>query len=899
MQKRGAIIPVNGKHRSRPASPESTKLQAGRLFLRTYIPGQKMYCYQAGLPGLLIEPLRFLDQWCQLFPVVGCRASNEHRVLSVLVRNLWRFRISEFVKIPSSAEPGLLIVEAPDRVVHVNARAAQILGRNLTDILGPIPQDARQEIIDIRGKSLQLSDLPATRAIESGRAVEDEILGLRQTDGSVVWFSTSAEPLIRQGTDKPTGAIVILRPVNRMNSGDDPLSKYREWLRWATRIRQVFEFERDFQRNLRSCMELMANASEASSVAYLGFRGGLRSGVLELRESWNYSRGFMKEPRGFARLNLQVEPMRDWLAVLRAAEVLEIGGEEVPLKIRQAMGMETRDRLILGFLLAASPSTDRSQGLIALIRKGDRGAFNPFELDMFRLILSSIANELSRQKAEQAQQRQMTRFRRLFQVTPLIISVMELQGMTLSIVEISNSTSQDREEDLVGRTDEEQGYPEDIREMRRSAARRARKEGRSVRIEYSRPGPDTSVLWEEATFSYLDSHNRSHFFSVAVRDITRDKLEQRQKAQKQKLESMGRFTGSIAHDLNNLLQPPLTYVAETRELLRSLSEIPAANLAVQKLDIALQGLGRSRELVRRLLTFTRQGTSSSGAIDVHSALRSIVDSYAAALPDNVDIHLNVQAKPGFVGLTESGLEQIVVNLIRNSVRAMGSSGGRIEVTLQNTDSDPRAYILAVEDDGPGIPAQIVERIFEPFYSGHSGSGATGLGLSIVQNLVQEAGGTVEVDSRPGQGTSMRVLLPEVESPRPSQRKLTLDSPANLSLRFCLIDDDPMVARALQSGLESLNQFVSHYSDPDEALISLANGGKADVVVLDQILGDKRGAEFAPRIRKLITGNIIMVSGNPELTPEEAFEAGIDAILTKPVFPDELMAAALTLRSTGS
>tara|TARA_B100001939_G_scaffold348224_1_gene374398 strand:- start:25183 stop:27540 length:2358 start_codon:yes stop_codon:yes gene_type:complete len=783
-------------------------------------------------------------------------------------------------------------MEAPGKVVHVNARAAQILGRSLAELTGPIPRGTSLGVIDTRGNAIEWTRLPGMRAMESGQTVENELLGLSQPDGSVIWFSATAEPLIRPSEIGPSGALITLRPVNRMQPGDDPLSKYREWLRWATRIRQVFEFERDFEKNLRSCMELMAHASEASSVVYLGFRGGLRSGVLQLRQAWTREMGFSSKTRAVARFNLQAEPVRDWLAVLRSAEVLEIGGEEIPPMIRQYMRMESGDRLVLGFLLAASPSIGNSQGLLALIRKADRGSFNPFEMDMFRLILSSIANELSRQRAEQAMEKQMSRFRRLFRVTPLVIAVMELKGTTLSIVEVSDSTSSASDEEMVGRTDEDLGYPADIREMRRSAARRAMKEGRPVRVEYSRPGFESPV-WEEATFSYLDSHNRCHFFSVAVRDITRDKLEQRQKAQKQKLEAMGRFTGSIAHDLNNLLQPPLTYVSETREMLKA---IPDASAALEKLDIAMRGLGRSRELVRRLLTFTRQGTSYSGSIDIRAVLKSVVESYRATIPGNISLDLTMDSPDGFVGLTESSLEQIVVNLVRNSIRALSPSGGTIRISLQEMDEEPRAFLLLVEDDGPGIPAEIVERVFEPFYSGSPRSGSTGLGLSIVENLVQEAGGTVEVEPRLDRGTCMRILLPEVKPPELPRRRLTLDYPARESLRFCLIDDDPMVARALQSGLESMRQTVCHFSDPDEALFSLSNGSGVDVVVLDQILGEKRGADFAPRIRDAIDGNIIMVSGNPEMTAEEAYEIGIDAILTKPVFPDELMAAAIALRS---
>ncbi len=828
-----------------------------------------------------------------MIPPTGSFCYWAPRKVESIIGHRWRTTIPQFTKTSSVTDPGLLIIEAPGEIVHVNARAAELLGRSPGELCGPIKKNlAGFEITDTRGRRLALNDLPGLRALESGKPVEDALLGLHQSDGAVLWVSATAEPLIRRKEGSDT-VLVTLRPVNRMMPGKDPLSKYREWLRWATQIRQVFEFENDFVASLKACMELMARASEASSIAYITFKGGLRSGFLQIRQYWADGTGFDDDIRAAGRLNLGREPYRDWLAVLRAAEVLEISGSEVPHKMRRRMGMLDDDHLVVGFLQSSRASPEGTQALIALIRPKDRGSFNPFELDIFRLILSSMANELGRQMAEQAQKRQMNRFRRLFRVTPLVIAVMELKGALLSIVEVSNAGGgfvSANEQDLVGRSDAELGYSEDICEMRRAAARRSMKESRPVRIEYERAQEGASSVWEEATFSYLDSHQRSHFFSVAVRDITREKLEQRQKAQKQKLEAMGRFTSAIAHDLNNLLQPPLIYVAESIDLIK---DLPGSMKPLEKLEIAMNGLGRSRQLVRRLLTFTRQGNAEKGAIDIFVSLPAVVDSYRAALPSNVTLELSRNGDNGWVGLSDSGVEQIAVNLIRNSARAMSADGGKIKVNLSRTETESGGFAITVEDNGPGIPAQVVERIFEPFFSGNADSSGTGLGLSIVQSIVTDAGGSIEVESSPGKGSLMRILLPEVES-RPEVPKEPLELASELQMNFCLIDDDMLVAAAVTSGLQRMGQNVRHFHDPDEALTAFQQGYKPDLLVLDQVLGEKRGADYSMRFSKYLPGRIIMVSGNPDLTPAEAQDLGIGAILTKPVFPDELMAAALSL-----
>ncbi|MCB1138973.1 MAG: response regulator, partial [Leptospiraceae bacterium] len=753
------------------------------------------------------------------------------------------------------------------------------------------------DVIDPRGNPISWSSLPGMRCLESGRPVRDEMLGFRQKDGSITWVSATAEPVIAIGGENPSAVVVSLKPISRMSLGEDPLGKYREWLRWAAHIREVFEFEKDSVKSIRSCMELMARASEAALVAYLGFSGGTRSGLLELRQVWDEEKGFIEDPRDRARLHLGREPYRDWLAVLRMAEVLEISTEEIPEPMRKTLRLYEGDHLVLGFLSPSRNTMDRKQGMIAMVRRSHRGSFHPFELDIFRLILSSIANELIRQNAEAAQKRQVSLFRRLFRVSPLIIAVMELRVDALSIVEVSKTATADTEleESLAGTSDEDLGYSQEVCEMRRAAARRAMKEGRSVRIEYERQKGESSG-WEAATFSYLDSHGRSHFFSVAVQDITQEKLEQQQKDQKQNLEAMGRFTSAIAHDLNNLLQPPLIYVQESLDLLADRKGEESDARIEDRLSIALDSLSRSRQLVRRLLAFTRKEPLSPGSTEIFSALEAIINSYRAALPENVALRYRPISGRAFVSLDDSGLEQLVVNLVRNSANALADTGGGIDVRLDAHSEKPGMLRLVVEDDGPGIPESIQAKVFEPFYSGAPDGSGMGLGLSIVQTIVKEASGTIAVESSDGNGTRMIVDLPVMAEPAGPERAGSASLATDLSLEFWVVDDDPLVARALDSGLVRTGQKVKHFADPEEALENLKQGNKPDIIVLDQILGSRKGADYAPRFRRRTDALIIMVSGNPDLTTSEARNLGIDALLTKPVFPDELLAVALDLRT---
>ena len=787
-------------------------------------------------------------------------------------------------------------MEAPGTIVHINERAAELVGRSTSDLRGPV-SEIRFDVLDPRGNSLSWSLLPGMRCLESGIPIRDEMLGFRQKDGSITWVSASAEPVVATVGENPSAVVVSLKPVTRMSPGEDPLGKYREWLRWAARIRDVFEFEKDSVKSIRACMELMARASEAALVAYLGFSGGNRSGLLELRQVWDEEKGFTRDPRDRARLPVGREPYRDWLAVLRMAEVLEISTEEIPEYMRKTLGLNDGDHLVLGFLSPSRNTADRKQGMIAMVRRAHRGSFHPFELDIFRLILSSIANELIRQNAEAAQKRQVSLFRRLFRVSPLVIAVMELRGDVLSIVEVSNTgtAEADLEENLAGTSDEELGYSTEVCEMRRAAARRAMKESRPIRIEYERQKGESSG-WEATTFSYLDSHSRSHFFSVAVQDITQEKLEQQQKDQKQKLEAMGRFTSAIAHDLNNLLQPPLIYVQESVDLLAEGEQDEDSDFIKYRLQIALESLARSRQLVRRLLAFTRKGPVNPGSTEIYGSLEAIINSYRAALPENVALRYRPTAGRAFVSLDDSGLEQLVVNLVRNSANALGEKGGVIDVQLAAHPEESEKLQLIVADNGPGIPEDQKGKVFEPFYSGASDGSGMGLGLSIVQTIVKEAMGSISFESSEQTGTRMIVTLPIIAEPASVEKKGNRNPGDDLSLKFWIVDDDPLVARAVESGLVRAGQNVKHFLEPEDALDYLKLGNQPDIIVLDQILGSKKGADYAPRFRRRTDALIVMVSGNPDLTTSEAKNLGIDALLTKPVFPDELFAVVLELRA---
>ncbi|MCB1168176.1 MAG: hypothetical protein KDK33_18605, partial [Leptospiraceae bacterium] len=643
-------------------------------------------------------------------------------------------------------------------------------------------------------------ELPGVRVLHGSGPLRDELLGFVQKDGSTSWLSISADPLeLDPATGLPGSVLVTLRKVSRMALTDDPLGRYREWIRWLSRIREVFEFGTDRVAELRSVLELLARASGAISVVYFTFQGGLRSGILQAHEIWSPEGGFLQLPRLLERIRLDQDPYLDWLGVLRMGHVIEIQVSDLPFSLPSSMAVQGNDRLVAGFLAPAHLFEDNRQPMIAVFRRGMESYFNPFELDLFRLILGFVGNELSKQSSESSRVREVHRFRRLFEVTPLTISILERRGSVLRLIDVSGQASDAesiKTNNQIGKSDAELGYPGSICEMRLSAAQQSKEQNRPTRIEYERsPGQ-----WEAATFGYLDTSGRSEFYSVATVDTSEEKSQEGERARRATLEAMGQFTSSIAHDLNNLLQPPLIYVSESREML----EQGSTDGVEKNLQLALDGLTRSRQLLRRLLGFSRNRLMEGGRSEIQSAVLRFLESYRAALPGNIELTYKISEKPAFVGLEEAALEQIFVNLIRNSVKAM-PGGGRISVEVDVEAANEQAR-FSVRDTGPGIPSEIAHKVFEPFFTGQPGRGGTGLGLSIIRSMVLNAGGSIDVESEPGMGTKVLVRLPLIDDPEPGE-VLNDEDQKQPSMRIWVIDDDPIVSHALESGLSRMGHTV--------------------------------------------------------------------------------------------
>jgi PAS domain S-box-containing protein len=273
--------------------------------------------------------------------------------------------------------------------------------------------------------------------------------------------------------------------------------------------------------------------------------------------------------------------------------------------------------------------------------------------------------------------------------------------------------------------------------------------------------------------SSLPAGDRPSAVIMAITDLTERQGLQVQLERAQRLESLGTLAVGIAHDFNNSLTTILGY---TQLAVSGLATQPSA--AVEHLNVAIGEVRRAADLVRQLLSFGRRSYGQTQVVNLAELVREHVRTIGRTLPEAITVTTRLPDAPALTLADPTQVQQVLVNLVVNARDAM-PSGGTLTIGLEEVDARTppsadvigvrpgRYYALTVSDTGLGIPAEIIDRIFDPFYSTKSPEQGSGLGLSVVWGIIHQQGGHVTVRSAPGQGTTFTVYWPVFEDHHPS------------------------------------------------------------------------------------------------------------------------------------
>jgi len=329
------------------------------------------------------------------------------------------------------------------------------------------------------------------------------------------------------------------------------------------------------------------------------------------------------------------------------------------------------------------------------------------------------------------------------------------------------------------------------------------------------------------------------------RDMTERKRLEAQLRQSQRLESVGQLAGGIAHDFNNFLSVIRGYA---RFLLDGLDEEDARRSDAVEIEKAAE---RASRLTSQLLVFSRNEVVQRRVVDVAEVLRGLTSLLARTLGENVSFQTDAERPLRRVVADPTQMEQVLVNLAVNARDAM-PSGGELRIELANVAEGldgADAVRLTVRDTGAGMAPEVVEHAFEPFYTTKPKGEGTGLGLATVYGIVTQTGGTIEIDSAPGKGTTIQVLLPatdaEVETPSASGNGA---AGATRGETILVVEDEAAVRRLTCRILAREGYTVLDAVDGPGALATWdEHAGEIDLLLTDVVMPGMSGKELADRL----------------------------------------------------
>lgn len=385
--------------------------------------------------------------------------------------------------------------------------------------------------------------------------------------------------------------------------------------------------------------------------------------------------------------------------------------------------------------------------------------------------------------------------------------------------------------------------------------------------------------------------------SVAERDATlealRREIEQRERAeaalvQAQKIEAVGQLTGGIAHDFNNLLQA----VSGNLELIHRFAD--AAPKVRRYAANAQQVVERGTRLTGQLLAFSRRQKLAAEWIDLAQLLEGMETLLRGSVGPTIAFRMEIDTRPCPTVADRTQVELAILNIAINGRDAMGT-GGVLTITLgTQVDDDGRPMAaIAIADTGSGMTPEVAARAFEPFFTTKGPGQGTGLGLSMAYGVASQAGGTVTIDSAPGRGTCVTMLLPlaAARDAPPAEAGTAAAEPADgPARRLLLVDDDADVRASIAARLREAGHEVQEAGSGTEAL-ALIEQVAPEVMIADFAMPEMNGAELAVHARALLPGlRVVFITGFADSAALEAATDDMTVVLRKPFAAQALLAA---------
>ncbi|MGM0453764.1 MAG: PAS domain-containing hybrid sensor histidine kinase/response regulator [Thermodesulfobacteriota bacterium] len=503
-----------------------------------------------------------------------------------------------------------------------------------------------------------------------------------------------------------------------------------------------------------------------------------------------------------------------------------------------------------------------------------------------------VAADISEQKkVEDALRASEIKFRHLFSLSPEPITVSDLTGRIYEVNEkFCRLTGYSRRR-VIGKTALDLGFtPEKWQQIIHALTTEGEVAGHEIDF-YAENQQKHHML----IFAKLIEIKDEFVVLSVLHDITEQRRLEDRLRESQKLEAIGTLAGGIAHDFNNILSAILGYV----EL--SMLKTDRNHKVFSYLDQVLKAANRAKDLVRQILSVSRQSEQQNKPVHVQPVVEDVLKLMRASLPSSVEIREQIDRQTGPIMADTGQIHQVLMNLCTNAGQSMNEGGGTLTVGLDTVkigpadispdfDISPGAYArITVCDTGHGMSADVEKRIFDPYFTTKVKGMGTGLGLAVVQGIVKKQGGTVTVSSKIGEGTEFAIYLPIIQKIGAEEK----EAPASIAPedvpggdeKILLVDDEAAIVDTGQQMLEHLGYTVRACANSSEALSAFREQpDKYDLVITDMTMPDMTGDELSRQIMAIRADiPVLLCTGyNPRIDKQSARAMGIKAFVFKPI-----------------
>jgi PAS domain S-box-containing protein len=777
-------------------------------------------------------------------------------------------------------EDGYYEVDLAGNFTFFNESMLKILGYSRDELTG---MNNRRYMDEKNSKKVFNAFNRVYKTRESYKAFDWELI---RKDGSRCYVET-AVVIIEDSKGQPIGFQGIARDITERKRAEQRLADESNFQRVLGEIANEFinipsaTIDEGINRALKKAGQFAR--ADRSYVIRFDFEAGI------IRNTHEWCRTGIESQIN----NLQDVPIEmfswviDKLINLQVVNIPHVA--ELPLEAKEAKD-EFEAEGIQSMLLVPLVSEARCFGTVGFDFVKQAEFCTESKIRLLKMSAATLSNALARKRAEEALRQSKERYKTLtnnlhvgiYRTTP------GSQGKFIeanpAIVEMFGYQS--RDEFIAVNVANLYQNPEDRNKFKEEISKFGSVNKYEVKLKKK---DGTPFVGSVSAVSVKDADGKIKYYDGVIENTTGKRELELQLQQAQKMEAIGTLAGGIAHDFNNILSAIIGYT----EL--SLNDIEKESILCQNLQEVLRASGRAKDLVKQILTFSRQTAQELKPVQVKLICKEAIKFLRASLPTTIEIHQEIESD-SLVMADPTQIHQVLMNLCTNAGHAMGEKGGVLEVKIadvqleadfmaQHTELKAGPYLeLSVSDTGYGIPAHLLDRIFDPFFTTKEKSEGTGMGLSVVHGIVGSYGGRIIASSEPGKGSTFKMYLPTVERGEVPQPKAE-ESIAGGTERILFVDDEPALVKIGKQMLESLGYKVTGRTSSVEALeLFKAKADSFDLVITDMTMPNMTGDELA---RELIHIKpeipVVLCTGySARINQQQAAAMGIRAFVSKPV-----------------